>query len=60
MDLLSLAILIVAIGVLLWAANSFIPMAEPIKKILNITVVVVLVLYLLKLFVPSVNLPVGR
>jgi hypothetical protein len=60
MDLFSLALLIVGIGVLLWAANTFIPMADSIKKILNLTVVVALVLYLLKLFVPAVNIPVGR
>ena len=50
MDLLQLIILIVIVGVLLLAINAYIPMAEGIKRLLNIVVVVVLVIFILSLF----------
>ena len=51
MDLISLIIVLIVIGVILWAVNTYIPMDAKIKNILNIVVVVVLVLWLLKLFI---------
>jgi hypothetical protein len=51
MDLISLIILIVVVGVLLWAINSFIPMEPRIKQILNIVVIIALVIFLLSLFI---------
>lgn len=48
MSLLSVIIAIVVVGLLLWAINSFIPMEGQIKKILNIVVVIVLVVWLLQ------------
>jgi hypothetical protein len=50
MDLISLIILIVVVGVLLWAINAYIPMDPKIKQILNIVVVIALVIFLLSLF----------
>ena len=50
MSLISLIILIVVVGVLLWAINAYIPMDEKIKNILNIVVVIALVLFILNLF----------
>jgi predicted membrane protein len=49
-DLLSLIIALVIVGVLLWAINSFIPMDAKIKQILNIVVVIVIILWLLSAF----------
>ena len=46
MSILSILVLLVVVGVLLLAVNSFIPMAAPIKKLLNVVVVVGLVLWL--------------
>jgi len=43
-------IVIIVVGILLWAVNSYIPMAESIKKILNCVVVVGLIVWLLKVF----------
>ena len=63
MGLIELIILIVVIGVLLWAVNTYIPMDAKIKNILNIVVVIVLVLFLLSLFLPLghlSNIRVGR
>jgi multisubunit Na+/H+ antiporter MnhB subunit len=42
--------MIIVIGVLMWLVNSYIPMAEPFKKILNAVVVIALVLWLLYAF----------
>lgn len=50
MDLISLAILIIVVGVLLWAANQYLPMQPQVKQILNIVVVVALVIFILSLF----------
>ena len=50
MSLVSIAVVLVVVGVVLWAINSFIPMARSVKTILNILVVVVLCVWLLQLF----------
>lgn len=50
MPLLTIVLVIVAVGVLLWALNSFIPMDGKIRSILNVVVVVLLVLWLLQSF----------
>lgn len=50
MSLLSVAIVIIVVGVVLWAVNRYIPMDAAIKQILNIVVIVVLVLWLLQAF----------
>ena len=41
---------LIAVGVLLWLVNRFIPMQETIKSILNAVVVIVVVLWLLNGF----------
>ena len=48
--MLSILVLLVVVGVILWAVNAYIPMAPPIKKLLNIVVVIGLVLWLLSAF----------
>jgi hypothetical protein len=50
MSLLTIVLVIVVVGILLWLANSYLPMAASIKKLLNIVVVVVMVIWLLKVF----------
>ncbi len=50
MSLLSVVITLIVVGLLLWLVNTYIPMADSIKKILNIVVVVVVVLWLLQGF----------
>jgi len=47
MSLVSLVITLIVIGVLLWLVNAYIPMDDKIKKILNIAVVVIVILWLL-------------
>lgn len=50
MSLLSIILVIVVVGVLLWAINSFVPMDSKVKSILNIVVVLLLIFWLLQAF----------
>ena len=50
MDLVSLVVTLIVVGVLLWLVNTYIPMDANIKKILNIVVVIAVVLWLLRVF----------
>jgi hypothetical protein len=50
MPILTIILVIIVVGVLLWLVNSFIPMDSKIKGILNAVVVIVLVIWLLKVF----------
>jgi hypothetical protein len=50
MPLIQLVIILVVVGVILWVINRYIPMQSTIKKILNVVVVVILILWLLSVF----------
>lgn len=50
MDLLSLIVLLVVVGILLWAVNTYLPMDGKIKQILNIVVIIAVVVFILSLF----------
>ncbi|MEP6710914.1 MAG: Thivi_2564 family membrane protein [Ferruginibacter sp.] len=50
MPLLTILIVLIVVGVLLWLVNTYLPMDRKIKSILNIVVVIVLVIWLLKAF----------
>jgi hypothetical protein len=50
MSLLSIVLVLIVVGVLLWLINTFLPMAGSIKAILNAVVVIVVVLWLLQVF----------
>lgn len=50
MPLLQLVIVLVAVGVILWVINNYIPMQSTLKKILNVVVVGGVVLWLLSVF----------
>jgi hypothetical protein len=61
MDLISLVIVLIVIGVLLWLVNSYIPMDGKMNQILNAVVIIAVVLWLLSLFVgPLPSIHVGR
>lgn len=49
MDIISIIIVLVIIGVVLWAVNAYVPMAAAIKKILNIAVVILTVIWLVRI-----------
>ena len=50
MPLLTILIVLIVAGVLLWLVNNYIPMDRKIKSILNIVVVIAVIIWLLKLF----------
>jgi hypothetical protein len=50
MPLIQVVVALIAIGVLLWLVNRYIPMASSIKSILNAVVVIAVVVWLLKIF----------
>lgn len=57
MPLMQVAVTLIVVGVLLWLVNRFIPMAGSIKSILNAVVIIVVVLWLLRVFgvLPSLS-----
>lgn len=62
MDIISLIITLVIIGVILWAVNAFIQMDGKIKQILNVVVIILVLLWLLSVFTGYNfhNLRIGR
>ncbi len=48
MSLLTVLVVLVIVGVVLWLINSYIPMDGKIKGILNIVVVIFVIIWLLK------------
>ncbi len=47
MDIIHILIVLVVVGFLLWLVNRYVPMAAPIKTILNVVVAFLVVLWLL-------------
>lgn len=50
MPLLTILLVLIIVGVLLWLVNAYIPMDYTIKKIFNIVVVILVIVWLLKAF----------
>jgi len=50
MPLLTILIVLIVAGVILWLVNSYIPMQHNIKRILNVVVVIIVVIWLLNVF----------
>jgi hypothetical protein len=50
MPLIEIVLVLIVVGVLLWLVNTYIPMAGPIKSLLNAVVVIVMVVWVLKVF----------
>jgi len=50
MPILTILIVLVVVGVILWLINSYIPMDSKIKTILNVVIVIIVIIWLLKVF----------
>jgi 1-acyl-sn-glycerol-3-phosphate acyltransferase len=50
MSLISIILVLVIVGVILWLVNTYIPMDRKIKQILNVVVVILVILWLLRAF----------
>jgi hypothetical protein len=62
MTLVSIVLVLVVVGLLMWLINTYIPMAAGIKSVLNIVVFLVVVVWLLQGFglignIPGVRIP---
>jgi hypothetical protein len=60
MDLISLLLVLVVVGVVLWLIETYLPLSPPIKTIIRVVVVIVLILWLVQLFIGPVRVPIGR
>ncbi len=50
MPLANIVLILIVAGVALWAINAYLPMAKPVKRILNFVVVAVIIVWLLQIF----------
>ena len=50
MPILTIILVLIVVGVVLWLVNAYIPMQATIKRILNAVVVIAVVIWLLKVF----------
>lgn len=50
MPLLSLIVVLIVVGVVMYLVNHYLPIDPPFKTVLNVVVVVCLILWLLSLF----------
>lgn len=55
MTLIHIVVILIAIGVLLWAVNSVIPLDPRIRQIISAVVIVAVVLWLLAIFIPGLG-----
>ena len=62
MTLVSIVLVLVVVGLVMWLINTYIPMAAGIKRVLNIVVCLVMVVWLLQGLglvgnIPGVRIP---
>jgi hypothetical protein len=57
MPIISIIVVLVIVGLVLYLINNYIPMARPVKTVLNVVVVLLLCLWLLNAF-GIVNVPI--
>lgn len=50
MSLISVVVVLVVVGVILWLVNNYIPMDAKIKNVLNVVVLIVVCVWLLQAF----------
>lgn len=49
MPLVEIVIVLIVVGILLWLINTYVPMAGPIKSLLNAVVVIALIVWILRM-----------
>ena len=53
MSIISLIIVLVVVGLILWLINNYLPIDNTIKKIINVIVIIVVIFWLLSIFLGS-------
>jgi hypothetical protein len=58
--MISLVLTLVLVGVALWLIEQYVPMSEPIKRLIYVVVIIALILYLFRAFgVGDIAVPRG-
>lgn len=57
MTLVSIVVILVIVGLLMWLINTYIPMATGIKSVLNVVVFIVVLIWILQTFGLIGNIP---
>ena len=57
MGLISVVVVLVIIGVLLWLVETYLPIAQPIKVVIRVLVVLVVILWLVQLLLGPLPMP---
>ena len=60
MSLIGLVFVLVIVGVGLWLLNTYVPMAQPIKTIINVVVILCVFLWLIQAFGFDMHVPLIR
>jgi len=61
MPIVSILVTLIVIGVIMWLVNTYIPMPQPVKTVINIVIVLMLCLWLLNVFgLTNYTIPVRR
>jgi hypothetical protein len=62
MSLVTIILVLVVVGMLLWAINTYVPMAGGVKSLLNAVVIILLIIWLLQAFgvIHLLNIRVGE
>jgi len=50
MSLITVILVIIVAGVLLWLVNTYIPMDTKLRKVLNVVVMIAVIIWLIKVF----------
>jgi len=57
MSLISLIVALIIVGLLLYLEETFLPIAQPIKIIIRVIVILVVILWLLQAFIGDIQVP---
>ncbi len=61
MPIINLIVVLVVVGLALYLVNTYVPMAPPVKTILNVVVVLILCIWLLQVFgITGGTIPIRR
>jgi low temperature requirement protein LtrA len=55
MGLIEVVVVLIVIGLLLYAVNQWMPMDAKVKQILNVVVILAVILWLLAIFFPGIS-----
>jgi hypothetical protein len=59
MDLFNLIVLLIIVGVGLYLINTYVPMAAPIKTLINVVIVLAVFLWVVRAFLPTGGYIIG-